>query len=327
MSIGSRAGGAWVTLQAVDDEPDAPESREPDDEAGEPPPADSPDRPRRVPKPKRTEEKWFMVGWQREPALEVTVADEQASSLGARAGIAGKLLQIIDELVTRLGGGVEPVVAGARAGNSITFYLDDPQPVGAQKALPVEFTLNAAIRIQHLIDLEGDALFARALEIGPEAGRYIDFVHLLGTTGTTVVWKPRDAKPSELRPDRAGRQYERLTVEPELRQTEMTLIGVLYRVIADPSKVEGSIGIKLAKESPRPPWHKGSWVNVAFNRDALEAKIKDGLIGEAVDVRVMLAEPVPGTGLTVEARHLQLVGIDRRPTPLSIHDLLAEDDD
>jgi hypothetical protein len=280
---------------------------------------------RKVPLPTHLEDKWFMVGWEREPALQITVADDRTPDRGAGAGITGRLLEAIDQLIEKLGGGVPPVVAGAIAGNSITIYLDDPVPPGLQSALPVEFTHSAALRIKQLIDLDDDELFRHALEIGPEARRYVDFVHLVGTSGATVTWKPRGEKPSQLPPARANRQWTRLTVEPERREQQMTLIGVLYRVIADPTKVEGSLGIKLAKESPRPHWHRGSWVNVVFKKDELEA-IKEGLIGEAVEARIRMDEPVPGTGIATEHPHVELIEIARRPESLSIEDLLTEEE-
>jgi hypothetical protein len=283
---------------------------------------------RKVPKPGQLEDKWYMVGWQRQPSLEVTVTDSQTKDRGAQAGLVGRLLEKIEELIEQMGGGVKPVLAGALSEHSITILLDDPQAPGPQESLPVEFTLVAATRIQRLIDLDGDDLFAAALEIGPEAMRYVEFVHLVETSGISLTWTPRGQKGSELETNRASQQYARLTVEPALRETEMTLVGLLYRVIADPSKIEGSIGIKLAKESSRPPWHKGgSWVNVFFVRDMLEEAIKDGLIGEWVEARVRLTEPVPGTGLSTDARRVELVSVSQRPTPLSITDLLTDDDD
>jgi hypothetical protein len=288
---------------------------------------ETPQSRRKVPKPGQLEDKWYMVGWQRQPSLEVTVADSQTKDRGAQAGLVGRLLEKIEELIEQMGGGVKPVLAGALSEHSITILLDDPQAPGPQESLPVEFTLVAATRIQRLIDLDGDDLFAAALEIGPEAMRYVEFVHLVETSGISLTWTPRGQKGSELEANRASQQYARLTVEPALRETEMTLVGLLYRVIADPSKIEGSIGIKLAKESSRPPWHKGSWVNAFFVRDMLEEAIKDGLIGEWVEARVRLTEPVPGTGLSTDARRVELVSVSQRPTPLSITDLLTDDDD
>jgi hypothetical protein len=59
----------------------------------------------------------------------------------------------------------------------------------------------------------------------------------------------------------------------------------------------------------------------------LEEAIKDGLIGEWIEARVRLTEPVPGTGLSTDARRVELVSVSQRPTPLSITDLLTDDDD
>ncbi|HEX3509819.1 MAG TPA: hypothetical protein VHT27_01845 [Solirubrobacteraceae bacterium] len=279
-----------------------------------------------MPKPKKLEDKWFMLGWEREPALLVTVKDEGATS-GARAGVAGRLLEAIDQLIETLGSGVPPVVAGAVPGESITVLLDDPLP-GAQTAIPVEFTHSAAVKVKDLIELEGQDLFASAIKIGPSANKYVDFVRLVSTTGVSITWRPRDEKPAKLDPDRATRQHALLSSEPELRRVEMTLIGVLYRVISDPTKIEGSIGIKLAKESRRPPWQTGSWINVHFNRHDLEATIKDGLIGEPVEARVEIPEPVPGTGLwKSDLQRVELRSIKSSPTPLSIEALLSDEEE
>ncbi|MGO9761657.1 MAG: hypothetical protein ACLP1Q_10415 [Solirubrobacteraceae bacterium] len=210
------------------------------------------------------------------------------------------------------------------ATNSITIYLDDPTPTDEQGVLPVEFTLGTAKQIQTLIDVDDDELFGRAVALAPERARkYVDFVHLLVANEVGLKWAPRDTAPSELRPERASRQYDRLTVEPEMRERQMTLIGVLYRVIADPSKVEGSLGIKLSKESPQPPVKKKSWVNVFFYRGQLES-IK-GLVGEAVEARIRFMEPVPGTGIPMEQPRVELVEINQRPKALTIEELLDED--
>jgi len=279
---------------------------------------------REVPPPKKLEDKWFMVGLDRPPAVAVTVADTEVPSHGARAGITGKILEAIDQLFEAFGGAVPPVFAGAVATNSITIYLDDPTPTGEQGVLPVEFTLITARQVQSLIDVDGDDLFGRAVALAPEQARkYVDFVHLLAANEVGLKWEPRDTPPSELRPERASRQYSRLTVEPEMRERQMTLIGVLYRVIADPSKVEGSLGIKLSKESPQPTLKKKSWVNVFFDREHLES-IK-GLVGEAVEARVRFMEPVPGTGIPMEQPRVELVAINQRPKALTIDELLGED--
>jgi hypothetical protein len=309
-------------------QPPEPADDDDDDESGgaEAAPAES-GKPagRKVPRPDKLEDKWFMLGLTRPPAVAVTVADSEIPRHGARAGITGKILEAIDQLIEALGGGVPPVLAGAVATNSITIYLDDPTPTDEQTALPVEFTLGAARRVQSLIDLEDDALFEHALALGPEeAKKYVDFVHLLATNDVSVTWEPRDSKSSVLRADRAIRQYSRLTAEPEMRDRTMTLIGLLYRVIADPTKVEGSLGIKLSKESPQPTVKKKSWVNVFFDRDQLES-IK-GLVGEAVEARVRFMEPVPGTGIAPEQPRVELVEIEQRPKPLTIEELLGEDD-
>ncbi len=305
-----------------EDEPGRELERPEPQERSEPQPA----KRRQVPKPKKLEDKWFIVGWERKPALQVTVEDE-ATAAGARAGVAGRLLESIDQLIEKLGSGVPPVMAGAVAGKSITVLLDDPLP-NAQTAIPVEFTHSAAVKIRALMELEGDELFASAIKIGPSANRYVEFVHLVSTTGVSITWTPRDDKPVMLDPDRAARQHVLLSAEPQLREVEMTLIGVLYRVISDPTKIEGSIGIKLAKESPRPPWHKGSWIKVEFNRHELEATIKEGLIGESVEARVEIPEPVPGTGLwKSELQRVELRSINPRPTPLSIDSLLSDEEE
>ncbi|MGO9761398.1 MAG: hypothetical protein ACLP1Q_09105 [Solirubrobacteraceae bacterium] len=47
---------------------------------------------REVPRPKKLEDKSFMVGRDRAPAVAVTVADCEVPSHGARAGITGKVL-------------------------------------------------------------------------------------------------------------------------------------------------------------------------------------------------------------------------------------------
>jgi hypothetical protein len=302
-----------------------PENPEPTD--GEDVRAEASRAPRKVPKPKRLEDKWYMVGWQREPALQVTLADPHTRERGVRAGVTGRLTEKVDELLEKFGGGGAPVLAGAVPGKSITLLLDDPLPDGQQTVLPVEFTLDAAIKVQRLIELDGEELLREAVRIGANAVAYMEFTHLIETAGVDVQWSPREREPSVLPATRAAAQYASLNVEPELRESEMTLLGIFYRVIADPSKLEGSIGIKLAKGSQRPSWHRKSWANVLFNRPALEDTIKDGLIGEPVHARVRVIEPVPGTGLSTEPRHMELIEIERAPTPLSLDDLLTEEDD
>lgn len=282
--------------------------------------------PREVPRPDRLEKKWFSIGWEREPSLAITVADEQIRGHGAQAGLTGRLLTKIDEVLEQFGG-LRPVVAGALPLKSITIFLDDPPSATAQEAIPVEYTLNAASRVKRLMELDGDELFAAAIDIGPKASSYVELLHVVETSGATLRWKPRGEDEVELDVGRARRQHARLSVEPELRQELMTLEGVLYRVIADPSKSEGSIGIKLARKSSRPSWQRGSWAKVIFDRNALEATIKDGLIGESVVAQVRLIEPVPGTGLSTEARRLELISINQRASSLSLDDLIDETED
>ena len=210
---------------------------------------------RRVPPPGQLEDKWFMVGWEREPALAVTIAHDQLWERGAGAGITGRILAAIDVLIKKFGGGVELILAGAFATESITVYLDDPLPRGDQSEIPVEFTMTAASRVQELMRLNGDELFTKAVELGPAARSYVEFVRQVGASGVSVQWRPRGQEAVALPPKRATGQYERLTATPELRELTMSLIGLLYRVIADPTQPESTLGIKLAKESPRPPGH------------------------------------------------------------------------
>src|SRR5437588_145601 len=76
----------------------------------------------------------------------------------------------------------------------------------------------------------------RALLIGAPVSYYTELAHTVQSEGVTLTWEVRDQEPRLLDPDRARRQYNRLSAPPQTRDRPLTVNGVLYRVITESTR-------------------------------------------------------------------------------------------
>jgi hypothetical protein len=141
--------------------------------------------------------------------------------------------------------------------------------------------------------------------------RYDELARFVATQGISVDWTPRDRPTRTLGPKRAASHHEILSAEPQARDREMPLNGVLYRLIEDPQTKRGRIGIGLFDWSLAPPGYEPHQkVLINFEGAELHERIKD-LIGEAVEAVVVAHEPRLGTAVSLERIRPSLVRIDR----------------
>jgi hypothetical protein len=260
----------------------------------------SPSKAARIPPrdPDVHETKRYMVG--AGAPLAVTIRGGDVVKDYAPAILVTKLAEKISNLLLDLGGGFPPMLYGAAPGNSMTLYFGDPHPDAAQGQLPIELTRIQAQRIADLVELEGDELFAGALQLGAAAAqRYNDLTHTVQNEGVTIEWKVGDDPARILPPDRAERQNVRLSHPGTVESRDLNVHGVLYRVIAEPRDDHlGTVGIRLHKWSARPPGiSKGGRVFPAYTMAAVEQAIKDGLINENVAARLRLQQAALGTSI------------------------------
>jgi hypothetical protein len=307
-------------------EPSAPEpdpDAEPGDEPGATPLPDPPSK-------DALDDIRFAVDRRSDAPLVVTLSGGPIESRYAPADLLGKVAERIGALIGDLSGGVPPMLYALVPGQSMTLILGDSLPEEPQTRIPLEVTRNAAERVAELIDLEGDDLWARAVGLGPPARRYTELTQLVQSEGFTVEWAAKGSETRELTPDRAGRQHTRLVREPEMRVHDITLSGILYRVIADPVLTTGRIGIKLFESSIEAPGPRKHAPLIDYEGENLHNAIRDGLIGEPVEAVVHVKQPRPGRSIDPNVVVLQLASIARgegEPSELwlSIHDLLDEE--
>lgn len=263
------------------------------------------------------EGKWFMVAnGHSTPPLIVTLSSGEVAKHYAPVALVARMAERVGAVLRDFGGGFEPMLLGAFSGASMRLVFVDPEPEEAQARLPVEITLSQAQKVATLLDLEGDALFARALEIGAPMRRYAELAHAVQSEGIQLRWEARDAEPRTLTPTTAGRQEATLTASPPTQDRELTVNGVLYRVITEETKKGflGSVGIHLHSWSTLTP--KGGRKPILFYEDqAIEGTIRSSrLIGEPVEARLVVRQPVPGTSYERDRVDLVLVGIERGAT-------------
>ena len=313
---------------------DAPDDERANEQPASGQPSDAPSPGPRIPpddpKDHETGKRYAAVVALDHAPLVVTVADGEVASDYAPASLIARLAERVHEVLRDMGGGWPPMLFGALPTSSMTLYFGDPRPENAQAQLPVEITLSHARTVAQLIDLEGDELFARALEIGAPANAYSKLAHFVESEGVTLSWKPRDDTAHKLTPPRAARQFARLSAEPPRQDRPMTINGVLYRVIAEPQDSHlGTVGIKLHDWSARPPRRqRGARVLAAYDKTEVADAIKAGLIGEPVEARLLVRHAVPLTTIDPERVQLIVDHIESGPSEDSrLGPRLVEDDD
>jgi hypothetical protein len=281
------------------------------------------------------ETKRFMV---RDHTLAVRVWDGPVAKTYAPGEMLGKLTERVAALLKDVSGGTSPMLYAMLPGQSMTLYFGDARLDDAQTQLPYEIVHVTAERIAELIELEDDELFAHAVQMGAPAQRYDELVQFVQSEGISLEWRPRNQKPRRLPADRAQRQHVRLNAEPRLVEHPITVNGVLYRVIAEPTSDDdlGSVGIHLHRWSSRPPGFRKHRLLAHYEDPEVRDTIKAGLIGEPITARIVVRQAAPGTSIAPNRQRFILAGLERGPsegarlgTPLEelLDDDVRPDDD
>ena len=249
-----------------------------------------------------------------DPPLVVTVENGAVARNYAPAELIARLTERVALLLKEMGGGVAPMFYAAVPGGSIHLLFGDPDPGDAQGAFPSGATAAQAVRVADLIDLEGDDLFARALQIGRPMKQYQDLTQLVLSEGVTLRWAVEGSEPRVLSPERAELQHLRLSAAPKLQDRSLIVNGVLYRVITESTREGflGSVGIHLHSWSARPPRAKERVIALYESVD-LERRIREGLVGEPVQAELLVRQPVLGTSIDPEQFVLVLNAIGSGP--------------
>ncbi len=182
----------------------------------------------------------------------------------------------------------------------MTLFFGDPEPAGHQEELAYQATFSAAERIAKLIevDVDDEEFFSRAVGIGAPVRKYDELAQLVESEGVTLDWAPKERPARSLTPTRASRHHARLNAPTEMVEWDLTVNGILYRIIAEPGAEQGTVGIRLFKWSGRPPTMRGGSLIVPYDVGELHQTIKSGLFGEAVEARIRARRPGQGSALT-----------------------------
>ena len=270
---------------------------EPDAESGEgqaPAPNPWPDK-----DPAAIETKSFMVGGDVPGGrVAVTIRDGNVAKTGAPDDLFSRVVQAAGNALTDIGSLIKrPYVVRADAFASMTIVFGEPVEESSQLEIPTAPPVwVAAARIGEMIGLDEEQLFEFAVEIGTGAAAYVELTRLVESEGITLDWETRTLEPQRLDPERAARQFKRLTPEPQLRDRTIDVDGLLYRVIYD-GKGEGRAGIRLSKASARPPQHRGRLLIVRYESEDIEDQIIHNLIGQSVTATIRITEWTPGTSI------------------------------
>lgn len=304
-------------MQTRRDPEEAPEDPKSDDAN----PAEPAELSPRLPKPDpELDEKRFIVADDPNGGanLHVTVSGGLIEKGYGPAELLGRFVERTATAISAMSGS-PTMLFGATPGNSMTLLFGDPAPSGEQSQIPLKQTLSAAHQIAELIELEGDALFQRAIELGGRRVRpYDELARLVASDGLTLDWHPLDIQPVRLSPDQADRQRKRFAEPPEMREWSLTVNGLLYGVLTEAPAKEGSIRIRPFSWSTLPPRaSKKAMLRVHYEGPDLSAKIKDGLIGESVEAIVRVRQPRPGHAIDSDHMELSLADIYKGPTESS----------
>lgn len=260
------------------------------------------------------------------PSLKVRVFGGAITKNYGPAALLGELATLVAATIEQFSGG-RTMLYSLESGKSMILYFGDPQPDGPQEALPVHQTHSAAVEVAQLIELPEESIFERAVEMGSKVRSYDALTRFVVSEDVTLDWTPGGSETAQLRPARANAHHEKLNAEPKTRDREMTVNGLLYRVIEDPVLRRGRIGIGMFDWSPEPPGYKAPGkVLLEFEGDPLHRDIKE-LIGEPVQAQVIVREPMHGTAIDINRVHLILKEISRGEGEASAYGLPLLDAD
>lgn len=249
--------------------------------------------------------------------LTVTATDGPVRNRYAPGRVASGLATRVTTLLTEVGSGFEPMFYGALGGASLSLFFGDPLPEDESGQLPIQATAQHAQRIARLIDLDGDDLFAHAVALGRPAASYAELARFVEGEGFTMTWAAAGDEPRVLEQTRAAAQVAILTAEPPSDPRQLTIFGELYRVITDRKDTQlGTIGVRLYSWSPRPPARGGlarQTVIAPYASTDVEGAIKSGLIGEPVEVQLLIRQPRPGYSIDPQNVTIEVVEIKSGP--------------
>jgi hypothetical protein len=230
--------------------------------------------------------------------VAVTVSDGPVSQRGAPDDLLARVIQQVGNAINEVGNLIaRPLVVRAEAFASMTVVFGEDTGEEAQTQIPYYPPVwRAGETIARLIQTPDEDVFGYARSVGAGAKAYADLAHLVESEGITLDWETRALPPQRLDRQRAARHYRELARPAELRERELEIDGLLYRVIYE-GKGHGRAGIRLSKASAVPPRHRGRMVIVRYDQPEIEDAIIHNLIGQPVTATVSIAEATPGTSI------------------------------
>ena len=225
--------------------------------------------------------------------VALRVSEGPATSKGLPTDIFSELVKRAGKAIEEVGSMIKPPrLIGAYSGKSMVLVFGDAADRSEQPELLQDQVLRSGLSIARLVAADDDELFSVAYGVGRGAAAYAELIRLAETYDLTMEWKAGDESVQRIDPARAARQYQRLTRQPETRERELPIEGLLYRAIMERPGY-GTAGIKLAKGSAVPPRHQGNNVIVRYESREIEQQILHELLGQMVAVTVRIVELDP----------------------------------
>jgi hypothetical protein len=249
----------------------------------------------------RVQRHYLQAGDLAEAPLLVTVAGGDVASDYAPANLIGKVTGLVSGLLRGLMGGYEPMFYGAIAGASMRLIFGDPVHEGLELQFPVDATEESAARVSRLFELDGDELLAAAIRLGEVAPQYSALVQLVESEDIIMSWRPRSQPERVLRPLHATTQRRVLSQPPPFTERQLTVNGILYRVITpddDAEDARGGLGLRLFGWSARPSGHTRKGLLASYDSPEITRLINErGLLGKPVEAVLRIRTPKPGASV------------------------------
>lgn len=261
--------------------------------------------------------------------VAITARNGPVQKHGAPSGLFARLVEQVGDTIKQVGNlATPPLVIRAEALASMTIVFGEPmpEPEPDQARMPYHAVWRSSETIARLINLDEDAVFDFAMDVGAGASAYADLARLVESEGITLEWEVRGVQPQTLTTDLAARHYQRLAKPPDFRERSMMIEGLLYGVIYE-GRGHGRARIRLSKGSPLPPRRHGRTVIVEYETKEIEDQIIHSLIGEPVLATVRVGEPTPRTSvLPPEAPYAVVESIERGGN-YNMQELFTADED
>jgi hypothetical protein len=296
----------------------------PDEQSAGQPPGQS-KRPWPTLDPKAIKDKQFMLGGAPEDVVVLKASDGAVTDRGAPATLFSRIVEHAGAALRGVGNMLnEPVVLGASSGSMVVAFGDQAVAT-AQTALPYRPTVESGRRMAEIVELDGDDLYGRVLELGQGAARYVELAQFVHSEGIVLDWFVGQER-ARLTPDRAGQQYQSLSAPPEEHSREMIVDGLLYRAIYD-GPGYGRVGLRLSRHSPLPPRRRGRTVVLEYRDREIEDLVLHSLIGQPVIATVNVTEYAPFTNVLGELPPYPVIREITRGRRFELMDMFAEEDD